>query len=313
MTRLELVEVKPGSRWPVSSLKQILKKPIHAVKFAALQQLNAVQLGALLRLLFPDVTIVQALTMEAGQHSGSLQSYIVELGYENYITEGEPSTADLEAMAEEDRLLAEMFEYLEVKVADEITDVMDTITDAMTAMPGKQGRLQMKTLLKADRRIKRKLGVHEAGVHHARVPDNLVVFDTSGSMGEPTVEKIVTPVVALAVEANAHLVIVSDTARHWGPGEFSVESVLNEAEYGGTHYETLAPIFDRDWGVVVTIADYDSSWSAKDALSQVPGRIKLLLDVSLVERPTFLAECLDQLADEARPLMVAKYSMTHAY
>ena len=71
---------------------------------------------------------------------------------------------------------------------------------------------------------------------------------------------IVEDVVALSWEADAHLAIVSNTCTHWFPGEYSVSAVLNAAEYGGTHYEELAPLFENyDWGVVITIADYDSS------------------------------------------------------
>ena len=124
-------------------------------------------------------------------------------------------------------------------------------------------------------------------------------------MSESTIEKIVEPVVGLGYMADAHLVIVSNTATHWGPGEYTVDAVMEAAEFGGTHYETLAPLFERDWGTVVTIADYDSSWSAKGALASCNGSIQQVLDISLVNSPTFLAECLGQLAAEVRPLMIA--------
>jgi len=85
-----------------------------------------------------------------------------------------------------------------------------------------------------------------------------------------------------------------------------VEAVLNAAEYGGTHYEELAPLFDdQQWGVVVTIADYDSSRSAMSAISKMNGTIDTVLDISLVSMPTYLAEVVGQLADEVKPLMIA--------
>ena len=80
--------------------------------------------------------------------------------------------------------------------------------------------------------------------------------------------------------------------------------VLAKAEYWGTHYEQLVPLFEKDWGTVVTIADYDSAPYAKQALSGCVGKVGTVLDISLVNRPTFLAECVGQLADEVKPLLV---------
>jgi hypothetical protein len=113
--------------------------------------------------------------------------------------------------------------------------------------------------------------------------------------------------------ANAHLAIVSSTTTHWEPGAYDSAAVLREAEFGGTHYETLKSLLDRDWGVVVTVADYDSSPSAKSVLSRCHGTIDQVLDISLVNRPTFLAECVGQLAAEVKPLLVANtsYVLSH--
>jgi hypothetical protein len=312
MTALTLVEVKPGIQFPVHNLQQMLKSPRWVVRFGAVYKLDAVQLGALLRLLFPDVDIVQALAMEMHEHSGNLQDYVVELGYESAIKPaGAPVPADEEIP--DDGLLAEMFQQLEVRVAKSITELAYVLARTLDDMPGKEGRMQLKSLLKQDRKLQQKIGVHEAQIVHAHEPGNLVVFDVSGSMGKNTVRRIVSEVAALAVKANATLAIVSDTTTFWEPGTFTIQSVLSEAEFGGTQYETLSALFEKDWGVVVTIADYDSSRSAKEALKDCAGRIGLLLDISLVSMPTFLAECLAQLADEVRPLMVAKHSLTTAY
>jgi hypothetical protein len=62
--------------------------------------------------------------------------------------------------------------------------------------------------------------------------------------------------------------------------------------------------------VVVTIADYDSSRSAKDAVARCTGSIDTVLDISLVDRPTFLAECVGQLASKTQPLLIAETSLT---
>ena len=57
---------------------------------------------------------------------------------------------------------------------------------------------------------------------------------------------------------------------------------------------------------MVTIADYDSAMSSYDAIKKTAtGKVGTVLDISLVNRPTFLAECVGQLADEVRPLLVA--------
>lgn len=87
-----------------------------------------------------------------------------------------------------------------------------------------------------------------------------------------------------------------------------MDDVLARAEYGLTKYRMLAPLLDRDWGTVVTIADYDSSLGAKQALARRKGRIGTVLDISLVGKPTFLSECVGQLADEVKPLLVTRAS-----
>ena len=86
-----------------------------------------------------------------------------------------------------------------------------------------------------------------------------------------------------------------------------MQDVLQNAEYGGTHYETLAPLFNQDWGVVIAIADYDSAWSANKWIRENSrGSIQKLLDLSLVSKPTFLSEVLGQLALEIEPILLSK-------
>lgn len=314
MSSLELIQIKPGCVWQVDQLRRILKSPKWVVRFGALKQLDAAQLGTLLRLLFPDSDLVSALSMETGTHSGHLQSYIVSLGYENLLFDGTKFYEDDPFENDRDTtLLAELVEKFEVKVADDLSDVLDTLDDSLQHMPGKQGRLEIKSLMKADRRNRKKLGVAEIGVSHRHQRENLVIFDDSASMGRNTCTRIAGAVKRLTMQANAHLVLVSNTARHWRPGEFTTAAVDLEGEFGGTHYETLAPLMDQHWGVVVTIADYDSSWSAKEVLKERSGSIDTLLDISLVDRPTYLAECLNPLAREVRPLLIAKGSLTYEY
>ena len=172
-------------------------------------------------------------------------------------------------------------------------------------MPGRTGEMVFQTLAKVNAR-RPTLGTYQAGFKHQQVKRVLVVFDVSGSMSQETVQTIVDDVVGLAYEANASLAIVSNSATFYQAGTFSTDQVLADAEYMGTHYEMLVPLFtDQDWDAVVTIADYDSSPSSQAALRRCNGRIGQLFDVSLVSRSTFLAECLSPLADEVRPLLIA--------
>ena len=155
------------------------------------------------------------------------------------------------------------------------------------------------------------IGDYRATIKHQAVPDVAVVLDVSGSMTENTIRTIIDDVVALSWSANAHLFIVSNDTLHWEPGTFSSDMVLRMCQFGGTHYETLTPAFMKDWGTVITIADYDSSSSAKDWIKRnATGRIGQVLDISLVERQTFLSECLGQLADRVKPLLVAQHNLT---
>jgi hypothetical protein len=206
-------------------------------------------------------------------------------------------------------VLPELWKAAEVQVAASIQEVADKLKEVVGAMPGKQGEMVFRSLMTVNAK-RPLLGDYKAAVHHAPQRENLVILDVSGSMTEHTIATIIEDVVALSWLANAHLAIVSDTATHWGPGEYDAAAVLKVAEYCGTHYETLSALLDQDWGVVVTIADYDSSPSAQRAIKNCQGQIEQLLDISLVDRPTYLAEVVGQLAKDVRPLLVAATDLT---
>ena len=53
------------------------------------------------------------------------------------------------------------------------------------------------------------------------------------------------------------------------------------------------------------MADYDTVVCGQEPLAGVQGHIDAVIDISLVNRPTFLAECVGQLAGEVRPLLVS--------
>jgi hypothetical protein len=304
MNELELVEVKPGIKFSLATLRQYLPTLELVLFFAKMYELDVYQTSRLVhRLLKTDLTT--ALLAEGAEHSIELQDFLVEIGYEKLIRDGDITVKDLTVKGE---LLPEIWKNLEVVVAKSIRELTDKLGALVGTLPGKKGEMMFETLrvLNSKRPV---LGDYRARVKHFGGAPNLVVLDVSGSMTERTIQAIIEDVVALSYMADAHLAIVSDTATHWEPGGFDVEAVLAAAEYCGTRYETLAALFERNWGHVITIADYDSSLSAKDAIAGCKGRIDKVVDISLVNRPTFLAECLGQLADEVQSVLVAEYSL----
>jgi hypothetical protein len=307
--KLNLIQLKPGLKFSVHALKAALPDIETALFFGKLYELNVSELARLLSLVFDNIGVVAAICKDDGIHSHELQDYIVELGYEFLIKQGD---VVFEPAPRPGEFLPLLWEQLEVDVAKSIKEVAAKLADVVGQMPGKEGEMVFRSLMtvNAKRPI---LGDYRAKVHHAPAPDNLVILDCSGSMTEGTIHTIIEDVVALSYTANAHLAIVSNTTTHWGPGEYDVDHVLAEAEYGGTHYETLSQLLDRNWGVVVCIADYDSSWRAKESIATCQGHIDLALDISLVDRPTFLIETVGQLASEVRPLMVADRDLTDSY
>ncbi len=294
-----LFEVKPNKYVSIQQLKSWLPTVKTALWFGKVYQLNYRRLSTLLATLF-QTDVMDAL-MDGG-HSTELQDYLVDTVPSYLLPEDMPVAIDDPPPAE---VLPELWESLSIEVAKSIQEVADKLSSALHRMPSKEGQMLFANLAKMNLR-RPTMGVYQAQVQHQQVPDVLVILDVSGSMSEQTVRTIIDDVVALSWKANAHLAIVSNSAFHWEPGSYNVLDVLAKAEYSGTHYEMLAPLFDKDWGTVVTIADYDSSSSAKHALANCRGRIGKVLDISLVNRVTFLAECVGQLADEVQPLLIAQ-------
>ena len=298
---IKLYEVKKGLRVPASAFPEMFPDTESIIWFAKLYRLSAADLGRLFIAARPYDDLVTALT--CGEHSQELQDYLVEVGYQSLIDNGDidwydgpPPKADL---------LGALWESVEVEVAEAIEQVADKIAGSVEHMTGKQGYMTFQSLMVLNTK-RPTIGDHRAVIKHHAQQDHLLVLDVSGSMSEGTVKQLVEPVVGLGYMANAHLAIVSDTTTVWNPGEYTVESVLARAEYAGTHYETLAPLFtDRNWGTVITVADYDSSRSAREAIKKCNGTIEQVLDISLVSTPTYLSEVVGQLAGSVRCLMTA--------
>lgn len=302
---LDLVEVGTMKFHP-AVLKQMLPDIESALFFGKLFELDQHDLGSLLRTLFKS-SVVEALTAEGGEHSNELQDYIVEIGYEYLIQDGDVVVSPDKPAAE---LLPQLFKDAQVEVASSIKEVAEKLKDVISSMPGKQGQMIFESMMVMNSK-RPVIGDYKAKVVHDHHAMNLVILDVSGSMTERTVRTIVDDVVGLAWEADAYLAIVSNTTTVWQPGEYDSDAVVKAAEFSGTHYETLTQLLDQDWGVVVTIADYDSSRGAQEAIAQCVGTIDTVLDISLVDRPTFLAECVGQRAREVKPLLVADRYLTN--
>jgi hypothetical protein len=302
--QLFLVEVKPGIKFSLATLKAILPDVETTLFFAKVYHLDSHELANLLHFVH-NTPVVDALTAQGGLHSTDLQDYLVEAGYEYLINEGAISFNTIQPKGE---VLPILWSNLELDIAKSIQEVADKLKDVVGAMPGKQGKMVFKSLMTVNAK-RPLLGDYKAHIHHGPQLPNLVILDVSGSMTEETIRTIVDDVVALSYMADASLAVVSNTTTIWGPGEYDSKGVLSVAEFGGTHYETLAPLLDQDWGVVVTIADYDSSPSANAAIARCNGSIEQVLDISLVRRPTYLAEVVGQWAADVKPLLVATHDL----
>lgn len=306
---LTIIEVKPGLRFSRAVLKEILPDIETALFFGKVYELDVAQLGQLL-LTVLDTKLARALLADNGSHSHQLQDYIIEdLGSVPGVEKG---TLSFPIRAPKGEILPHLWEQLEVDIAASIKEVAAKLHNVIGLLPGKEGRMHFQSLMQVNAR-RPVLGDYRAQIVHDPVKDNLLILDVSGSMSKQKVEEIIDDVVALSYKANAHLAIVSNHCTHWEPGAYGTDDVLAKAEYGGTHYETLAPLFDRDWGVVVTVADYDSSLAAVPAISARRGVVDEVLDVSLVNRPTFLAEAVGHRAQRVRPILMATHNLTRGY
>ena len=298
---LDIVEVKPGLKFSKAALEELLPNIETALFFGKVYELDVQQLGNLLHAVL-NTDLSRALLGESVMHSSALQDYLVDIL--QFVPECDAGEINFSPDVPKGEILPELWKQLEVEVADSIKAVAEKLESVVERLPGKQGSMvfQSMMVMNAKRPI---IGDFKARIHHAPQKENLLILDVSGSMSPSTVEAIVDDVVALAYNANAHLAIVSNTCTYWQPGTYSTADVLAAAEYSGTHYEQLAPLFDRDWGVVITVADYDSSPAARDVLAQCSAHIDEVLDVSLVNQPTYLAQCVGQLASKVRPILVA--------
>ena len=297
--KLELFEFAPGKKASWETLKTILTDIEYALFFAKAYKMSPENVALLLKRLF-NTSVIDALTN--GEHSTELQDYIVTIVPEDVLHMVQ--RVDFVPTQHKSEVLAQLWEQVETTVAKSIQEVADKLGTVLDALPGMEGQMTFRTLAKLNRQ-RPTIGSYEALIQHPHSGKNLVILDVSGSMTETTIRTIVEDVVALSYKAKAQLAIVSNNTYTWEPGTYSVQDVLNAAEYGGTHYESLIPLLNEDWATVVTIADYDSSRSAQQAIKhRATGSVEQVLDISLVNRPTFLAECVGQLAQDVKPILI---------
>ena len=298
-SEFELFDLGNNKKISVAALKRLLPDIETALFFGKVYKLDAYQLGQLLQLTHKSDVLT---ALFEGSHSVELQSYLVEVVPDHIDVEPYIGTPEVPKDSE---VLAQLFALAEVEVAESIAKVADTLAGTLDRLPSKEGQMLFKSMASLNHK-RGTIGVHKASIVHQSVPDVLVILDVSGSMSAKTIRTIIDDVVALSWKANAHLAIVSNDTFLWEPGSYDSDAVLAKAQYGGTQYETLAPLFDnRSWGTVVTIADYDSSQDARRAIAQTNGYVGTVLDISLVGQPTFLGECISTIAQNVKPLLVS--------
>lgn len=307
---LELFDCGRGVFVTKGNLRKWLPDVETALFFAKVRELSYTEVGSLLQLLF-NSTVLDALMK--GDHSTELQDYFVDIVPDGVWDHEVDEHFNANAVEPKGEILPELWKAAEVTIAKSIAEVADKLTNTLSFLPSKEGHMVFRQMATMNR-LRPTVGDYRAQILHQAVPDVLVILDDSGSMTEETIKAIINDVVALSFTANAHLALVSNTARHWDPGTYRTEDVLRSCEYGGTRYEQLVPLFQKDWGTVITIADYDSSRSAQQTIARnCTGRIGKVFDISLVGRPSFLAECVGQLADEVQPLLVANGVMRNSW
>lgn len=298
---LQLFEFIPGKKAAWATLRRLLPDLESALFFAKAYKMSYSNLSLLVQTLFNHPILK---LLGAGDHSTELQDYLVDVVPTDVYEQVAPRlTVENRPAAD---ILPEFWAQAELTIAESIRTVALKLGNVLDALPSKEGVMTFQHLAQHNRQ-RPTIGDYRATIKHQVVPNNLVIFDVSGSMTSTTVQALVDEVVGLAWSANATLAIVSNSCFTWEPGTYTSAEVLRCAEYGGTQYETLAPLFadGRVWGNVICVADYDSSYGAKDALAKQTGTIGKVFDISLVNRPTFLAECVGQLADEVEPLLIA--------
>ena len=303
---LRLYTIKAGMTASRKALRELLPEIEDALFFAKLYRLTWDELSGLITELFSGLSVIDAIFGEDVEHSYDLQDYIVEVAPPMVLEEHGNGKYSENCPPRDTILLRQLFEAASTEIATSLQTVANKLSEVLGHMSTKYGAMTFSYMRKLNTQ-RNSIGTYSAQIVHERTAPRLVILDVSSSMTEETVRAIVSEVVSFAYAVNASLAIVSNHTYLWEAGSFDEDTVLNYAEYGGTHYETLAPVLDMPWETVITIADYDSSTSAKEYLERsVVTLINEVFDISLVNRPTYLAECVGQFAKKVTPLLIGK-------
>lgn len=297
----DLIQVTPTVAYTKDTLSILVLSLEELMFFAKLYDLSGADTVRLAYVLFPHLKAVGELLHST--HSEELQSYTIDQAEEFFI-QLEPKESKEAPIERQESFLTELFKAAEIQIASSIKEIAGTLSTAVSRMPGKQGRMVLKQLNDFNRQ-RSSIGSYKAVIEHPTSAANLVILDVSGSMTPQTISRIITEVVDLAWHANAHLAIVSNSAFLWEPGTYSEADVMRAAEFQGTHYEQLLELTNLNWGHVITIADYDSSPEVKKLFQdKSTGHIDKVIDISLVNRPTHLSECLSVIADTVQHALI---------
>jgi hypothetical protein len=148
---LELIDIKPGKKFSLATLKDLLPDVESLLFFAKVYKLDAQQVRELL-LKVLDTDLARALFGEGHVHSNSLQCYIIggydEDGdyYPGIVTPAEKGDVVFDPDVPKGEILPQMWEQLEVTVASSIQAVAEKLEDVVSMLPGKQGTMVFKSM-----------------------------------------------------------------------------------------------------------------------------------------------------------------------
>lgn len=290
----------------LTALEDILTSLEVTLFFAKALELSVNDRSRLIRAIHKTDLIDELLN---GEHSIDLQDYGID-DPDNWVPTDEWVDAlPVESMVPDSEFLLSIFDDIKVVIASTFVEFTTMLAEVMDAIPSDQAQLMLEDAAKLNYKTNT-FGTTQVSVAPIMSLPNALILDDSGSVTRQTFEALVSEYVAVANTHQMHVILVSNTARHFAPEEVSVANLMSVAQFGGTHYEELIRndiLGNMEWGTVITIADYDSSPAAAQVLQNARGRIGLLLDLSLVNRRTYLSEVIGHLADDFKQVLVGAH------
>src|SRR5690606_23731514 len=131
---LEIIEVKPGKKFSKAALQSLLPDVETALFFGKVYELDYTQLSNVLRIVLNSDLATE---LFSGEHSTELQDYVVDMVA--YIPHLEAGDIAFKPDVPKGEILPQMWDMLEVEVADSIKAVAEKLESVIDALPGKQG------------------------------------------------------------------------------------------------------------------------------------------------------------------------------